>query len=443
MGDGPDLRQYYPGGPVKQVYDMIVADLISGELTGMSGSSGPTGDTGATGPTGPAGTLGATGPTGSTGATGPTGSTGSGGLQGLQGLQGPPGNDGQDGNDGSDSLIPGPTGAAGTTGPAGATGVTGPTGAAAAGSSTPTYVFLGDNGDDGVDAPIIPGPAGAAGATGVTGPTGAAGVGQQGAAFAYGLQGDQGDPGEDARISTGPAGIAGATGPTGAAGSGGAVLGPSLIGVTSNSIASSAATLNLPLTFDIPAGSLIVVIACESTVAASGGTLSDAAGNTYSVQNSQSPNGSTANGFMSIWTCFNCLQVQAPSNIVYTPGGGVGKVVGVQIEVFRGANIANLDGITTSTGTGTSIVLGPTTPLVAHEAMIGGYMVSGANTGNWGFPTGNFLDGTLTNFQFSQGTTARLLGNTIIDPGTTAKTLNGAAVTAGGPWAAFIVKIKP
>lgn len=437
MGDGPDLRQYYPGGPVKQVYDMIVADLISGELTGMSGGAGPTGDTGATGPTGPAGTLGATGPTGSTGATGPTGSTGSGGLQGLQGLQGPPGNDGQDGNDGVDSYVPGPTGASGS---AGATGVTGPTGAAAAVSSTPTYVFLGDNGDDGIDAPIIPGPAGAAGATGVTGPTGAAGAGSGTAQPTYVFLGDNGDDGIDAPIIPG---AAGATGPTGAAGGGSAVLGPSLIGVLSNSSASSAATLNLPLTFDIPAGSLIVVIACESTVAASGGTLSDAAGNTYSVQNSQSPNGSTANGFMSIWTCFNCLQVQAPSNIVYTPGGGAGKVVGVQIEVFRGANIANLDGITTSTGTGTSIVLGPTTPIVAHEAMIGGYMVSGANSGNWGQPTGNFLDGTLTNFQFSQGTTARINGNTIIDPGTTAKTLNGAAVTAGGPWAAFIIKIKP
>lgn len=184
MGDGPDLHQFYPGGAVKQVYDMVI-DLTA-VVAGITGGGG--GTTGATGPTGHAGNDGAAGATGPTGlgATGPTGSTGAAGAQGLNGTQGPPGNDGSDGADGADSVVPGPPGLAGATGSTGPTGATGATGAAGGaggvGATGPTGTVgtqgpPGNDGSDGADGAdsVVPGPIGVTGATGATGPSSAAG----------------------------------------------------------------------------------------------------------------------------------------------------------------------------------------------------------------------------------------------------------------------------
>lgn len=103
--------------------------------------------------------------------------------------------DGQDGEDGY--VIPGPTGSAG---PAGSTGSIGPIG--------PPGID-GDNGEDGYS---IPGPQGIQGATGSTGPTGS-----------IGPPGYDGNDGEDAPIIQGPQGVAGPTGSTGATGPAGPI----------------------------------------------------------------------------------------------------------------------------------------------------------------------------------------------------------------------------
>lgn len=159
MGDGPDLRQYYPGGAVKQVYDLIET-LIAGGGSGL-GATGPTGPNGNDGAAGAPGATGSTGSTGAAGAQGTAGTAGAAGSAGAVGATGPQGAAGGAGAAGST----GPTGAAGAGGSVGGAGPTGPAGTAGTAGTN------GTNGAAGATGPT--GPTGANGTGGVTGPAGA------------------------------------------------------------------------------------------------------------------------------------------------------------------------------------------------------------------------------------------------------------------------------
>lgn len=381
MGDGPDLRQYYPGGAVKQVYDLIEVLIAGGGsglgATGPTGANGNDGAAGAAGAAGPTGAAGAAGAAGTPGATGSTGSTGAAGAQGAAGTPGAAG-------------ATGPTGTQGTAGTAGAAGATGPTGAQG-----------------------TAGTAGSAGAAGATGPTGAQGT-------------------------AGTAGTAGGTGPTGPAGAGSTGF-PTMSSNQATGgvgLASTTAAMVSSPNQDIPAGGTIIVFAAEDGTT-SGGSVTDSAGNVYTAVLTINPNGNAANGFLRCYKCVNNLQIACPGTITYTPNsvGVKGAFAWYAISQAKG----DLDATTqkSSTGTGTSISLASGIPTVAHEMLLAA--IHTVSTG-WAF-TGNFATNgntvdTLTLTAWQEIT------NAVAAPTAAAKTLTASSATTG-LWCAMIVGVKP
>lgn len=201
---------------------------------------------------------------------------------------------------------------------------------------------------------------------------------------------------------------------------------------------------------NIPAGSTILVFAAESATS-SGGTLTDSAGNTYTALITKNPNNAAANGFLTIWTCENCLQVNAPGWINYAP-----KTVGDNAVVYalaynKPTSTCAHDPAVTASATGTTSAVSVTSgvPASANTIFIGVALASGANAGGYGVGqvSGDFSNSaTSSNFATAYG-----LGVTnffmdiyqFTNTGTSTKTLTVTSSGSAAPWCGIIIGIEP
>lgn len=210
---------------------------------------------------------------------------------------------------------------------------------------------------------------------------------------------------------------------------------------------STAATAVITVLVPIPPGSLILVVAAESTTGGAGSSaITDSAGNTYTATDTLFPNNSNANGFMRLWQCANCKGVQSPGWIKYTAAATAQKGVAV-FMAFTNPNATPFDAASNATATGSSatISLAEGTPTAAGEITIGMYMATGTTASTWGNLTGDFSP-TGTRAGFILGylqTNLRLIVGLIFNELGTARTLAAADnPVVAAPWCAKVIALQ-
>jgi hypothetical protein len=193
----------------------------------------------------------------------------------------------------------------------------------------------------------------------------------------------------------------------------------------------------------IPAGSLIVVIAAEDANAP-GGSVADSSGNVYTPLMTLSPNNVAANGFVRVWYCNNCKQLQVPGGITYTPAGGGN--FGIQVLSLSGQNETTpFDPAVTNSAVGSAdhVTLSAAGPAGNNnEVFIKLLMVSGADIDNW-FNHMTFGQNPLEAVIFFNApapNTWRVLGALFLGSGTVSFT-TGDGSNGGAPFAAAILGV--
>ncbi len=120
------------------------------------------------------------------------------------------------------------------------------------------------------------------------------------------------------------------------------------------------------------AGSLIVVACAETNTTGVIGTLADSAGHTYTAVSTIHPNGSNANGSVSIFYCPNCLALSG-GTITYTRNTS-GDKASISAFYWTGAaTVSPLDTAVTASASGTSATPSVTsgTPTQTNELFVG------------------------------------------------------------------------
>ncbi len=196
----------------------------------------------------------------------------------------------------------------------------------------------------------------------------------------------------------------------------------------------------------IPAGSLILVFASETTTGGAGSSaVTDSAGNTYTAVDTIFPNNSNANGFLKIWQCANCLEVKGFGWARYT-AAATAKSAAVAFIAFSSPNATPLDAAATATltGSGTTISLAEGTPGKAGEITIGVFLATGVNSNSFTAPTGDFsstASATRGVFQMGYGQTNLLMYVAFLcNELGTARTLATSGTTS--PWCAKIIALQ-
>lgn len=111
----------------------------------------------------------------------------------------------------------------------------------------------------------------------------------------------------------------------------------------------------------VPAGNLIVVEVQDTTPGAATGTMSDTAGNTYTLAISRSPNNSSTNGSTQYFYAWNCAALVSGNTIVYTGTSGTTSKSVSAVYTNEADNTADpLISAVTTTATGTSATLSVT-----------------------------------------------------------------------------------
>jgi hypothetical protein len=203
----------------------------------------------------------------------------------------------------------------------------------------------------------------------------------------------------------------------------------------------SGATIAKAVTANVTVGSLVVVAVYDKSVAASGGSMTDDAGNTYTAVSPVNPAGSTANGICQFFYSFLTVQLNSAQNVTYTKQTS-GAVASVSVMSATGG--ASLDSAVTASNTTAAGNSAPTslnsgTPAVAGElfvAMSGEHVISPTLTtdsGNgWAVPPA-----------IGGGTgTAFLVGGNQVNAGTGTKAWHPTSSKTGG-WASIIIGFKP
>lgn len=195
----------------------------------------------------------------------------------------------------------------------------------------------------------------------------------------------------------------------------------------------------MTLSTNVPAGSLIRVAAFggQSTGA---GTVSDTAGNSYTLRTSAHPNGVTADGTLQLFECPNCLALSSGNTIKYTTGSGSSNIF---LECAYATGVAtsspNDSGATnTATGSSTTPSVTSGSPAQSGEVFFATVMFF-ANVASPTQPSG--WTGLTTE---SNGTVNETLtSGYIVNAGTGTETYNPTGLTPSSFWAALIVAYKP
>lgn len=210
---------------------------------------------------------------------------------------------------------------------------------------------------------------------------------------------------------------------------------------TSNN--ASGATLTKATAANVTAGSLIVVAVYDKSNAASGGSMTDDAGNTYTAVGATNPNGATTNGICQFFYSILSTQLNSGQNVTYTKQtSGVGCAMSV-LSATGGASSSILDSSVTATNT-TGSAAAPTsltsgTPSVSGELFVAMSGTTSTNptlttdSGNgWAVPP----DASADAFNYN------LIGGNQTNAGTGTIAWHPSA-NKNGLWASIIIGFKP
>ena len=261
-----------------------------------------------------------------------------------------------------------------------------------------------------------------------TGPTGAGATGPTGATGATGSGG----------------GTTGATGPTGPAGSSISVGGFGPFGVYDLGKATRSGTTAALTGLTVPGGVTIVVFTIEATNTATAGTLSDGAGNSYTLVMQGNPSNSTVNGVGALWVAYNTNPLSNQS-IIYTNVTGNSNsaisafwVTGARTDILPVDTKVTNFSVGTSTGPSVSSNFGALGVQASYpELLIGAVMVAGTPTytqaATWNSPFE--LENTLSN--------PTSLGGWLVSFNSSAAIVYNPTLSSSLPWAAYIIGLLP
>lgn len=212
-------------------------------------------------------------------------------------------------------------------------------------------------------------------------------------------------------------------------------------GTNSNSN-SSGSTLARAVSSDIAVGSLVVVGVTENTLASSGGSMTDDAGNTYTSIVSNALGNSILNGFGQFFYSVAAFQLNAGARITYTKRAN-DAATAISVVSTVGNTSIPLDSAVTAFATGSSSVPSVTSgiPTSSGELFIGvcssqGMLSLTVDTGNgWATPP-TFVASS----GFSSG--ASVGGGSQINNSTGTK-IHAPTLSTSRPWANFIVGFQP
>lgn len=205
----------------------------------------------------------------------------------------------------------------------------------------------------------------------------------------------------------------------------------------------AALSTTITVAADAPTGSLIVVGATQDGSSVTPGTVTDSAGNTYTLITSKTLNNNSGNGIGAIYYAYNISSLtNGVGTITYTNGGGVSRSIALSIFDITGEKTVStpLDLNTTATsGLSSSISIGPSgTPSVIGELFVGFAFfattaISAASQGA-GFTTP-------PNPVNSSASNPGIVGGTLIEAGTSTHTY-APTLNTSNRWAAVLVSFK-
>jgi hypothetical protein len=204
-----------------------------------------------------------------------------------------------------------------------------------------------------------------------------------------------------------------------------------------STVSGSTASIN-PVS-NIPAGSLIVVQVNEATSqGGSPGTLSDSAGNVYTLANHQSPNNAASNGCASVWYVLSCKALTTVQTITYAKhSNGVAAVICAMAATYVGT--LSLDqNVTPTSGNSASPSIISGVPAKTGELWFGFLGISPrVSSDTFTQPTGWTVGPDLI---ASSGSTNGQGGGYLVSIDSAAKVYN--PVISGRFWAAFLLSFK-
>ena len=206
---------------------------------------------------------------------------------------------------------------------------------------------------------------------------------------------------------------------------------------------SSGATLAKAVSANVLAGSVIVVAVYDKSVAASGGSMTDDAGNTYTAVSPTNPGASTSNGICQFFYSILGSQLNSGQNVTYTKQTS-GSVCSISVlSATGGASSSILDTAVTAANTTNTNVSSPTsltsgTPAVSGELFIA---MSGEVQNNTTLSTDSGNGWAVPPAINNTGAACQVGGNQV-NAGTGTKAWQPSSNKSGN-WASIIIGLKP
>jgi len=205
----------------------------------------------------------------------------------------------------------------------------------------------------------------------------------------------------------------------------------------------SGATLAKAVSANVLAGSVIVVAVYDKSVAASGGSMTDDAGNTYTAVSPTNPGASTSNGICQFFYSILGSQLNSGQNVTYTKQTS-GSVCSISVlSATGGASSSILDTAVTAANTTNTNVSSPTsltsgTPAVSGELFIA---MSGEVQNNTTLSTDSGNGWAVPPAINNTGAACQVGGNQV-NAGTGTKAWQPSSNKSGN-WASIIIGLKP
>lgn len=214
------------------------------------------------------------------------------------------------------------------------------------------------------------------------------------------------------------------------------------IGETNDLAASGSTTAISVPAGGVPAGAAIIMLVCDRSATAPGGSVADTAGNSYVSKVGANLNAVAANGFGAIFTTHDVAALVSGNSITYTKSVS-GSSVNITASYITGAfaGVDPVDSAVTASSSGNS--MNPTVtsgvPGLQRDIFIGAIAaIGGSGTFN---QDSNWSSGGITNSVKASTANSTIVGGRLISTDALAKTF-APSFTSTATYAAMIIALS-